>query len=93
MNKHAPSEEKRWRILVAITGTPERQRALDHAIELATRTDSELVGLVIEGRLPACPATVGEVETECRRDRPLFDTLSRLAVDQADDARREPSRV
>jgi nucleotide-binding universal stress UspA family protein len=83
LNEYAPSEEKRWRILVAITGTPEGQRALDHAIELATRTDAELVGLIIEARLPAYPATVGEVEAERRRGRPLFDTLSRLAVDQA----------
>lgn len=82
MNEQAPGEEKRWRILVAITGTPEGQRALEHAIELATRTDSELVGLVIEGRLPAYPATIGEVDEQQRRGRPLFDTLSTLAADQ-----------
>jgi hypothetical protein len=38
---------------------------------------------MIEGRLPAYPATVGEVDAERRRDRLLLDTLSRLADDQA----------
>jgi nucleotide-binding universal stress UspA family protein len=83
MTEYAPSEVRRWRILVAITGRPEGQRALEHAIELAARTGSELLGLVIEQRLPSYPATVAEIDDQRRRRRQFFDTLSRLAVDQA----------
>jgi nucleotide-binding universal stress UspA family protein len=83
VNEYAPIEEKRWRILVAITGTTEGQHALEHAIELAARSDSELLGLVIEERLPAYPATRGEVDDAARRQRPLFDTITRLAIDEA----------
>ena len=99
MNEYAPNEDKRWRILVAITGTTEGQRALEHAIELAARTGSELIGLVIEGRLPAYPTTVGEVDAERHRRRPFFDTITRLAVDQAAehgldvDIRRRPGPI
>lgn len=63
-------EQNRWRILVAITGTVDGQRALEQAIELAARTDAELTGLVVEGRLPAYAATVGEVDEENRRRKP-----------------------
>jgi hypothetical protein len=76
VNEYAPGENRRWRILVALTGTTEGQHALEHAIGLAARSDPELLGLVIEERLPASPATRGEADDEARRHRPLFDTIT-----------------
>ena len=73
----------RRRILVAITGTPSGQRALESAIDLALRTDADLAGLVIKNRLPRPPATVAEVAAEQERTAAFFDTVGRLAVDQA----------
>jgi nucleotide-binding universal stress UspA family protein len=71
------------RILVAITGTVEGQRALEHGIQLARMSGADLVGLVIEARLPAAPATVAEVEDARRAGEPFFDTITTLAIDQA----------
>lgn len=71
------------RILVAIGGTVEGQCALEHGIQLARMSGAELVGLVIEGWLPAAPATVAEVDDARSAREPFFDTITTLAVDQA----------
>lgn len=71
------------RILVAITGTVEGQRALEHGLQLARMSGAELVGLVIEARLPAAPATVAEVDDAQGTREPFFDTITTLAIDQA----------
>jgi len=71
------------RILVAITGTVEGQRALEHGIRLAELIGAALIGLVVEGRLPTAPATVAEVDDAHRAREPFFDTITTLAVDQA----------
>lgn len=76
-------DAERWRVLVAITGTASGQRALECAIDLAVRSDTVLVGLVIQGKLPAYAATVGEVEAERERTAAFFETIGWLAVDQA----------
>ena len=70
-------------MLVAITGTASGQRALECAIDLAMRSETALVGLIVRGRLPAYAATVGEVEAERERTAAFFETIGRLAVDQA----------
>ena len=82
MDADAPTVEPP-RILVAITGTVEGQRALEQAIRLARLTNGEVVALVVEGRLPISPATIAEVDDARRRREPFFDTISRLAIDQA----------
>ncbi len=72
------------RILVAITGTVEGQRALEHGIRLAEGSGAAvLVGLVVEGRLPSAPATVAEVDDARQAREPFFDTIETLAIDQA----------
>ena len=81
---HRPQAGRnRWHVLVAITGTPSGQQALELAIDLADRTDAHLVGLVIQGRLPRYAATIGEIESEQERREPFFETIARLAADQA----------
>jgi len=74
------------RVLVAIDGHPEGQRALDHAIALAATLDAELRAVVVEGRLPAYGATVGEVEATKRKKDEFFGTVARLAQEQAAEA-------
>lgn len=83
MNEDPATGQQRWRILVAITGTVEGQRALEQALQLAEMTDADVLGLVVERRLPLAPATVAEVEDAQAQHAPFFDTISRLAVDQA----------
>lgn len=77
------TSRERWQLLVAITGTVSGQKALERAIDLAERTDAHLVGLVIQGRLPRYAATIGEIESERKRRGPFYDTVARLAADQA----------
>jgi|SRR5579862_8224509 len=74
---------KPHRILVAITGTVEGQLALERAIECASSSGHELVGLVLEGRLPAAPTSIAEIDDARRTREPFFDTISALAIDQA----------
>ena len=83
MRDESASEQQRWRILVAITGTVEGQRALEHAIQFARMADADIPGLIVERRLPLGPATVAEVDDAQHHDARFFDTISRLAVDQA----------
>lgn len=70
-------------ILVALSGTPSGQRALDRAIELAEQSGADLVGIVLHGRLPVAPIAVAEVDAERARTERFFDAIGRLAVDQA----------
>ena len=71
------------RIVVALDGEPEGQKALEHAIALAAALHAHLHAVVVEGRLPAYPATVGEVEDEKREKDEYFETVARLARDEA----------
>jgi nucleotide-binding universal stress UspA family protein len=71
------------RILVAVDGHPEGQRALEYALELADALAASVHAVAVEGRLPRYPATVAEVD-EAKRDKDeFFETLARLATDQA----------
>lgn len=72
------------RILVAIDGSPAGQKALEHALELAKLTGASLVALTIEGPLPAYAATVGEVDEVKHEKDVFFETVARLARDQAE---------
>ncbi len=83
MNEDPATGQQRWRILVAITGTVEGQRALEQALQLARIGETEIVGLLVESRLPLGPATVAEVDDAQRHHAPLFETVGRLAIDQA----------
>ena len=71
------------RILVAVDGHPEGQRALEYALDLADSLAATLHAVAVEGRLPRYSATVAEVD-ETKRDKDeFFDTLARLASEQA----------
>jgi len=61
------------RIVVAIDGEPEGQQALQQAIALAA---------LLHARFPAYPAT-GEVEDAKREKDEYFETVARLARDEA----------
>jgi nucleotide-binding universal stress UspA family protein len=71
------------RILVAIDGRPGGQRALEKAIELAKATGASLAAIAVEGPLPAYAATVGEVDEVKREKDAFFETVARLAREQA----------
>jgi nucleotide-binding universal stress UspA family protein len=71
------------RILVAVDGQPEGQHALEHAIALAAALNAQLEAVVVEGRLPAYPATVGEVDEAKREKDEFFGTVAGLAREQA----------
>jgi len=71
------------KILVAIDGSPGGQKALETAIELAKLTHGELHALAVEGKLPAYAATIGEVDEVKREKDQFFETIARLARDQA----------
>jgi nucleotide-binding universal stress UspA family protein len=71
------------RLLVAVDGYPEGQRALEYALELAAALPARLHAVAVEGRLPRYPATVAEVD-EAKRDKDeFFETIARLASEQA----------
>jgi nucleotide-binding universal stress UspA family protein len=71
------------RILVAIDGSPGGQKALETAIELAKVTDASLQALAVEGPLPRYAATIGEVDEAKREKDAFFNSLARLAREQA----------
>lgn len=71
------------RILVALTGTPSGQRALEEAIEQARRREAHLIGVIARGRIPAYAISVAEVDTERSRGHEFFDAIGRLALDQS----------
>lgn len=71
------------RILVAIDGRPGGQRALEKAIELAKATGGWLGAIAVEGPLPVYAATVGEVDEVKREKDSFFETVVRLASEQA----------
>ena len=71
------------KILVAIDGSPGGQKALETAIELAKLTRASLHALAVEGKLPAYAATIGEVDEVKREKDVFFETIARLAQDQA----------
>jgi nucleotide-binding universal stress UspA family protein len=73
------------RILVAVDGQPAGQHALEKAVELARAHNAHLTALVVQGRLPRYGALTSEVSHAQGRNRQLFDTLTRLARDQADE--------
>jgi nucleotide-binding universal stress UspA family protein len=71
------------RMLVALDGYAEGQRALEYALELAAVLPARLHAVAVEGRMPRYPATVGEVD-EAKRDKDeFFETIARLASEQA----------
>jgi nucleotide-binding universal stress UspA family protein len=74
------------RILVAIDGSPGSQHAFTTALELAALMDASVLGLAIEGPLPAYAATVGEVDEVRREKDQFFSALAAAAVDEADRA-------
>ena len=71
------------RILVAIDGSEPSDRAFDKALELAVLANAHLTALAVEGPLPAYAATVGEVDEVKREKDQFFETVARLARDQA----------
>jgi nucleotide-binding universal stress UspA family protein len=74
------------RILVVLDGQPEGQRALEHALALAVPLRARLDAVVVEGRLPALPATVAEVDEAKREKDAFFEQIARLAEDQSAEA-------
>jgi hypothetical protein len=54
--------------LVAIDGSDASNRAFAKAVELPLLTKAQLIARSVEGRLPACAATIGEVD-EVKRER------------------------
>jgi nucleotide-binding universal stress UspA family protein len=73
------------KILIAIDGSPGAYHALEKAIELATLTDASLLGLTVEGRLPAYAATIGEVDEAKREKDAYFGQVATVARAQADE--------
>jgi nucleotide-binding universal stress UspA family protein len=71
------------RILVAVDGHPEGQRALEFALELTDTLAARLHAVAVEGRLTRSPTTVAEVEDSKRKKDAFFDTVARLASEQA----------
>jgi len=71
------------KILVAIDGSPGGQNAFETAIELTKLAGAELHALAVEGRLPAYAATIGEVDEVKREKDQFFETIVRLARDEA----------
>jgi nucleotide-binding universal stress UspA family protein len=59
------------KILVAIDGSSAADHALSKAVELAALSGARLIGLAVEGPLPAYAATIGEVE-EVKREKDAF---------------------
>jgi len=74
------------RIMVAIDGSPGSQQAFATALELAGLMDATLLGLAIEGPLPAYAATVGEVDEVKREKDQFFSALAASVADQAEQA-------
>jgi nucleotide-binding universal stress UspA family protein len=72
------------KILVAIDGSPGSHHALEKAIELAKVSDATLLGLTVEGRLPAYAATIGEVDEAKREKDAYFRKVAAAARAQAD---------
>jgi nucleotide-binding universal stress UspA family protein len=73
------------RILVAIDGSAGGYHALAKAIELAQVTDATLLGLTVEGRLPAYAATIGEVDEAKREKDAYFAKVADIARAQAEE--------
>jgi len=71
------------RLLVAVDGHPEGQRALEYALELADALSARLHAVAIEGRMPRYPTSVAEVDDAKRHKDEFFDTIARLASEQA----------
>jgi nucleotide-binding universal stress UspA family protein len=71
------------RLLVAVDGNPEGQRALEYALELAAALPARVHAIAVEGRLPRYPATVAEVDEAKREKDAFFETIARLASEQA----------
>lgn len=71
------------RILVAVDGHPEGQRALEYALELTDALAARLHAVAVEGRLTRSPTTVAEVDESKRKKDAFFDTVARLASEQA----------
>lgn len=68
---------------MAVDGHPEGQRALEYALELAEGLSARLHAVAIEGRMPRYPTSVAEVDDAKRHKDEFFDTIARLASEQA----------
>jgi nucleotide-binding universal stress UspA family protein len=73
------------RILVAIDGSECGYHALAKAVELAEVTGATLLGLTVEGRLPAYAASVGEVEEARREKDAYFEQVASIARSRAEE--------
>jgi nucleotide-binding universal stress UspA family protein len=73
------------KILVAIDGSPGGYHALQKAIELADLTDATLLGLAVEGKLPAYAATIGEVQEAKSEKDAYFSKVADVARAQAEE--------
>ena len=58
-------------VLVGIDGSAEASKALDCALSICAALDAQLTVLVIEGRLPAYAASLGEVD-EVKHEKDEF---------------------
>lgn len=77
------SADRRWRVLVAVDGTPSGQRALRWSLELAEQLGARLTAVVVQGRLPAYATTVAEVDAELARQRGRFDIIGLAVLDES----------
>ena len=59
------------RVLVAIDGSDDAQKALDCALSICQALDADLTVLAVEGKLPAYAASLGEVD-EVKREKDEF---------------------
>jgi nucleotide-binding universal stress UspA family protein len=73
-------------VLVALDGSVGAQHALSRAIDFAYLSDAPLTVLVVEGRLPAGAATVGEVEDAKRHKDRFFSKVAANAQERAEAA-------
>jgi nucleotide-binding universal stress UspA family protein len=74
--------DRRWRVLVAVDGTASGARALKWSLDLAEQVNARLTAVVIQGRLPAYPATVAEVDAELARRQERFDPIGVAVLDE-----------
>jgi len=71
------------RILVAIDGSPGGRRPSRRRSSSPKIAGASLNAPAVEGRLPAYAATIGEVDEVKREKDVFFETLARLAREQA----------
>jgi nucleotide-binding universal stress UspA family protein len=72
------------RVLVAVDGSDDSEKALDCAISICTAVDATLTALAVEGKLPVYAASLGEVdEVKAEKDQFFTNVLDRAKATAA----------